>query len=215
MTDLGSLWTLGYQGLTSSADLREILDGTSVGTIVDVRLSPRSGNRAFSTDTRATVEAAGLRYVHEKGLGNLGYKRGTIEIADISRIETVLAILRAGKSVALLCVCPQPEDCHRLTLCEEAVRREPGLQVVHIAQDRIRRPAAFLSVDATDEQLEAFVDALLPPASGSPAGGATLPAGPRRSRTPPASEAWQRSDRTAEPPSRPMARPSTTPPDRR
>ena len=140
MTDLGSLWTLGYHGLTGSADLREILDGTSVGTIVDVRLSPRSGNRAFSTDTRTTVEAAGLQYVHEKGLGNLGYKRGTIEIADVARIETILAILRAGQSVALMCVCPMPDDCHRLVLCEEAVRREPDLQVVHLrAQPRLER----------------------------------------------------------------------------
>ena len=171
MIALGSLWTLGYQGLTGSADLREILDGTSVGTIVDVRLSRWSRNRAFSLATRATVEAAGSQYVHEKGLGNLGYKRGTIEIADPERIETVLAILRTGQSVALMCACREPEGCHRSVLAEEAVRREPSLQIVHLT----RRPAAFLSPDATDEQIEAFADALLPPRPVRRAGGAPLP----------------------------------------
>ena len=156
--DLGSLWTVGYQGLTGPADLREILEGTGVSTVVDVRLSPWSRNRAFSLATRATVEAAGFRYVHEKGLGNLGYKRGTIEIADIERVETVLALLRAGESVALMCACREPEGCHRSVLAAEAVRRQADLQVVHLT----RRPAAFLSVDATDEQIEAFTDALLP-----------------------------------------------------
>jgi uncharacterized protein (DUF488 family) len=127
-----SLFTFGYQQLRGTDDLRRLLEGTDVETIVDVRLSPWSSNRAFSLDTRATVEAAGCQYVHLKDLGNLAYKTGGVQIRNIEAIETVLELLRAGRSVALFCVCPQPEGCHRAVLVEEALRREPGLRVVHL-----------------------------------------------------------------------------------
>jgi uncharacterized protein (DUF488 family) len=139
LTSPGTLYTLGYAGLGGADDLRRLLAGTGIDAIVDVRLSPWSGNRAFSSATRRTVEDAGYRYLHEKGLGNLGYKRGTIEIAEIERIEMILAQLRAGHSVGLICACGEPEDCHRWTLAEEAVRRMPGLRVVHLS--RTRNPA--------------------------------------------------------------------------
>ena len=156
---LGDLFSLGYSGLGGADDLRRLLAGTGIDTIVDVRLSQWSRNRAFSSrQTHVTVAEAGLSYVHLPGLGNLAYKSGGIRVRNIEAIETVLAALRAGRNVALMCVCPQPEDCHRLTLCEEAVRRMPDLQIVHLT----RPLAAFLAPDASDEQLQAFVDALLP-----------------------------------------------------
>ena len=130
---LGDLFTLGYQGLGGADDLRRLLEGTGVDTIVDVRLSPWSGTRAFSSrQTHVTVAEAGLGYVHLPGLGNLAYRTGGIEIRNIEAIETVLTLLRAGRSVALMCVCPQPEGCHREALVAEALRREPGLRVVHL-----------------------------------------------------------------------------------
>ena len=155
--ELGTLYSFGYQGLGGSDDLRRMLHGTLFETIVDVRLSVWSGNRAFSVATVRTVGAAGFEYSHLRDLGNLAYRTGGIQIKDIEAIEVVLGRLRAGESVALMCVCALPDECHRLTLCEEAVRRMPDLQVVHLT-----RPAAFLSADATDEQIEAFTDALLP-----------------------------------------------------
>ena len=133
MTDLGALLTFGYQGLTGPADLAELLEGTGVDTIVDVRLQP-FGRAPFNgpTASRDTVEALGIAYRSDQRLGNLAYKTGGIEINDIEAIEDVLAELRAGRSVALLCVCPNPIGCHRSTLAEEAIRRMPGLRVVHL-----------------------------------------------------------------------------------
>ncbi len=160
MTALGSLWTLGYSGMSSAADLAELMQGTGVTTIVDVRLrpfgrTPFGGPRA----SRDTVEALGIAYRWDQRLGNLDYRTGGIRIKDIEAIEQVLDDLRNGANVALMCVCATPTDCHRLALCEEAARRLPGLKVVHLTR---RRPAAFLAADATDEQIGAFVDALLP-----------------------------------------------------
>jgi hypothetical protein len=54
-----------------------------------------------------------------------------------------------------MCVCASPDECHRLTLCEEAVRRQPDLRVIHLT----RRPAA--PADKADVQLD-LADVLLP-----------------------------------------------------
>jgi uncharacterized protein (DUF488 family) len=134
------LFTFGYRGLRGAADLRHLLEGTEVDTVVDVRLSPRSDNRAFSLRTRATVEAAGVAYIHLPDLGNLAYKTAGIRIRDLEAIETVLTMLRAGRTMALMCACREPGGCHRQTLAEEATRREPGLRVAHLRAAALGRP---------------------------------------------------------------------------
>jgi len=148
LTDLGSLWTLGYSGMNSAVDLAELLRETPVDTIVDVRLrpfgkAPFDGPRA----SQHTVEALGIAYRWDQRLGNLDYRTGGIRIKDIDAIEDVLDALRAGQSVALLCACREPEGCHRSVLAAEAVRRQADLQVVHLMRQR-----------ATEEQL-ALADA--------------------------------------------------------
>jgi hypothetical protein len=161
----GTLFTFGYGEIADADALRRLIGGAQIADVVDVRLRP-FGRSPFNgpTASRALTESLGLSYRWDQRLGNLAYRAGGIEIKDVDAIEDVLDALRAGRSVALMCGCPRPEDCHRLTLCEEAVRRMPGLKVVHLP----RRPAAFLARDASDEQIEAFVDALLlrPPKGG-------------------------------------------------
>lgn len=132
-TGAGTLFTLGYSGLRGADDLRRLITGTGIDTIVDVRLSAWSSSYAFSVGgTRRTVEAAGFAYVHLPDLGNLRYRTTGIQIKNIEAIEDVLALLRAGHSVALLCICQRADGCHRQVLAEEAVRRMPGLKVVHL-----------------------------------------------------------------------------------
>lgn len=153
-----TLYSLGYSGLRGADDLRALLHDVPLHTIVDVRLQP-FGRAPWNgpTATRRLVEAAGYRYAAAPDLGNLAYRTGGIEIKDIEAIEDVLTYLRAGQSVALLCVCAQPEGCHRWVLAEEAVRREPGLRVVHLPA---RRLVGFLPHDPTDADIEAFVEAI-------------------------------------------------------
>ena len=128
----GTLVTFGYTGLRGPADLRDLLRDHGVSVVVDVRLRPWSTNRAFSVATRRTVEEADFEYVHARGLGNVAYRTGGIEIADLDAIEDVLAILRAGRGAALMCACSDPTECHRSVLAEEAARRLSGLRVVHL-----------------------------------------------------------------------------------
>ena len=133
MTDPAALWTFEYSGMTSYLDLAELLEGTGVDKIVDVRLRP-FGRVPFNgpTAARLLVESAGPAYRWDQRLGNLAYRTDGIRIKDIEAIGDVLVELRAGRSVALLCVCPNPIGCHRWTLAEEAVQRMPGLRVVHL-----------------------------------------------------------------------------------
>ena len=154
---MGDLFSFGYAGLRGADDLRHLLAGTGVETIVDVRLQP-FGRVPFNgpAASRLLIESVGPAYRWDKRLGNLAYRTGGIEIKDIEAIEDVLDDLRAGRSVALMCVCANVAECHRRVLAEEAVRREPGLRVIHLAVRRV----AFLAPDASDDQIEAFVDAL-------------------------------------------------------
>jgi hypothetical protein len=129
----GDLFTFGYSGLCSADDLRRFLAGARIDTIIDVRLRPW-GRSPFNgpVPSRFLIESVGPAYRWDQRLGNLGYKRGTIEIADIAAVADIVDELRAGRSVALLCVCAKPESCHRLVLAEEALRRLPGLRVRHL-----------------------------------------------------------------------------------
>lgn len=130
---IGTLYTFGYQGMSSSVDLRRLLAETDCSTIVDVRLKVWSGNREFSMATRRTVEEAGLVYSHVPALGNLAYKTGGIEIKDISAIDPLVDRLRQGESLAFMCVCPSPKSCHRSELVAVALDLLPSLRVVHLS----------------------------------------------------------------------------------
>ncbi len=130
---LGTLVTFGYQKVKTTDGLAALLDGASVDLIVDVRLRPYSGNRTFSTGTRANLEAVGWQYAWAPDLGNLAYKTGGIAIRNIETIvPAVLSPLRQGRTVALMCVCYDARECHRRTISDEAARRLPGLVVRHL-----------------------------------------------------------------------------------
>ena len=124
----GKLYHFGYRGLRP-ADLPVLLE--PVDLVVDVRLKKYSADRAFSTWTHQTIEAAGCRYLWAPALGNLDYRTGGIRIADLEQLEPlVLDPLRSGTNVALMCVCRAVAECHRATLIEAAEERMPGLEVL-------------------------------------------------------------------------------------
>jgi len=124
----GRLATFGYSGLLHALALREFL-GSDVDIVVDVRLRAWSSNPAFSAATPRTVEAAGYEYMHLPELGNAEYRTGGMRIANLEAIETVLDLVAAGQTVALMCACADLATCHRLVLAEEAIRRVPSLEV--------------------------------------------------------------------------------------
>jgi uncharacterized protein (DUF488 family) len=137
---LGRLVTFGYAGLGSARDLSRLLADADVDVIYDVRLTRWSGNRAFSTGVRSTVESAGFKYVPCDALGNLRHRSGGIEIKSIEAIQSVLGEIRDGRTVALMCACAEAGQCHRSVLVDEAIRREPRLTVDHLAPATTRIP---------------------------------------------------------------------------
>jgi hypothetical protein len=55
-----------------------------------------------------------------------------------------------------MCTCTNPATCHRNVVADEALRREPGLRVVHLPV----RHLAYLAPGADKDQVAAFVRAL-------------------------------------------------------
>lgn len=127
---IGDLITFGYTGMRGHDDLRARL-GDDVGTVVDIRLNAWSGNRAFSMTTRDTVQKAGYAHLHLSDLGNADYKTGGMRIRNLDAVETVIDLLAAGQSVALMCACPYVADCHRRLVADEISRRVPQVRVYH------------------------------------------------------------------------------------
>jgi len=124
---LGRLYTFGYQRHRTPEALAQLAAEHDFGIVVDVRFKP------WPPQPKANVESAGLRYISEKRLGNAAYRGGGIEIADLDGgLVGILAWLRCGDSLALMCACSEPTDCHRRTITEECQRRLPDLVVIDL-----------------------------------------------------------------------------------
>ena len=125
----GTLSGFGYAALRDAADLAKLL-GDDVDLVVDVRINRWSRIPAFSMGAKATVEAAGYDYLWLGGLGNTGHRDGgPMRLADPEQVEVVVDELRAGRNVALMCVCADGRRCHRQLVIELARQRLPGLDV--------------------------------------------------------------------------------------
>ena len=123
-----TIYTLGYSGWTVDeiAACMERLDAVAV----DVRMSPRSRNPAFSG--KRLRESLGDRYRHVRGFGNINYRGGEIVLQDWAGwLQETLAIISAGRSVVLMCACEDVAVCHRKVVAERLAALE-GADVVHL-----------------------------------------------------------------------------------
>ena len=118
----------GYEGLTQEELLRWVV-AAGVTVLVDVRLNPISRKQGLSkTSLAAAANAAGLRYVHLRGLGNPKWNREGFATEDLhprrvyrellSRDEgkrdlEVLRLLCASEAVGLICFEAAEDHCHR------------------------------------------------------------------------------------------------------
>lgn len=102
---LGDLFTFGYSGLRRADDLRGLLAGTRIDTIVDVRLRPW-GRSPFNgpVASRLLIESVGPVYRSDERLGNLAYRTGGTQIKDMEAIEDVLDDLEPA-TVSPSCAC--------------------------------------------------------------------------------------------------------------
>jgi uncharacterized protein (DUF488 family) len=141
--------TIGYEGATVRTFL-DALREAEVDLLVDVRAVASSRRPGFAkTALRASVEEAGIEYLHLRGLGTPAEGRAAARAgrhAEMRRIflahlataeaqdelETLAALVRSGRRVCLLCLEADPTHCHRSMVADALASRVP-VRVAHLA----------------------------------------------------------------------------------
>jgi uncharacterized protein (DUF488 family) len=135
--------TIGYEGATPDA-LVATLRAAGVEVLVDVRALANSRRPGFAKRAlSASLEAAGIGYLHLRALGTPAEGRAAVRAGKPSVMRRVFAAHLAGdepqaalanlsdlarrQRVCVLCLEADPATCHR-TLVAEAV----GLPVQHL-----------------------------------------------------------------------------------
>jgi uncharacterized protein (DUF488 family) len=142
------LRTIGYQEATPDAVLGT-LKAAGVDLLVDVRAVAASRRPGFSKrQLAAGAEAAGIGYLHLRGLGTpaegrLAARAGRHdELRRVyeahlgttgaqAELEELATIIESGRQVCLLCFERHPEHCHR-TMVAEALAARTDVKVEHL-----------------------------------------------------------------------------------
>ncbi|EFH82739.1 DUF488 family protein [Ktedonobacter racemifer] len=122
----------GYAGAGGEERLHQLMQDEKA-ILCDIRLSPRS-KWYPQFNGKALRETYGARYLWlGETLGNKNYNNDEgIVLADPERgITRLMAGLRKGYTLILLCACKQYESCHRHTVVDLLREKVPGLEVVH------------------------------------------------------------------------------------
>jgi uncharacterized protein (DUF488 family) len=148
MTDL---FTIGYEKAASS-EVMAALATAGIATLIDVRDRPQSRRAGFSKrQLQATVEAAGMRYVHLKALGTPPEGREANRRRDWGRfwriveerlaspeaeveLEQTAAMAQEAPS-CLLCYEADWRICHRRRIAEILAERH-RFAIRHLAAMR-------------------------------------------------------------------------------
>ncbi|VVT07198.1 conserved hypothetical protein [Sphingomonas sp. EC-HK361] len=133
------IFTIGYEA-TTMADFLAALTRAGVERVIDVRALPLSRRPGFSKSSlAASLNDAGIGYVHLKALGTPKAGRDAAKKGDVATLEAVYAgqlelpeaqaqaaqmldLARAMPS-ALLCYERDPCHCHRTLLLQAVAER--------------------------------------------------------------------------------------------
>jgi uncharacterized protein (DUF488 family) len=140
--------TIGYQEATPAAVLGT-LKASGVDLLVDVRAVAASRRPGFSKrQLAAGAEAAGIGYLHLRGLGTPAegrhaaraghhdemrriYEAHLGTAAAQAELGELAAIVESGRQVCLLCFERRPEHCHR-SMVAEALAARTEVAVEHL-----------------------------------------------------------------------------------
>lgn len=132
---MASLFTIGYEKAPLE-DVIAALKSARVKILVDTRAVAASRRAGFAKRTlSASLEAAGIHYLHLQKLGTPADGREAARAGDLKKlwkiyekqIKTAGAqeqlaelqqLVRDGKRVCLLCYERNPEECHRKRIAE-------------------------------------------------------------------------------------------------
>jgi uncharacterized protein (DUF488 family) len=131
--------TIGYEG-TRLQDFIAVLQAKDVTCLLDIRDRPSSRVKGFSKNPlRLALDAAGIKYVHLRALGDPKEGRDAARRGDFAAferifrghlqkhegqadLEEVIAEAKRGQ-VCLMCYERDPKTCHRKIVVEAIVER--------------------------------------------------------------------------------------------
>ena len=125
-----TLFTIGYQQAKPDAVLSE-LQRAKIDLLVDIRAVAASRRPGFSKrQLAAALDEAGIAYIHLQKLGTPAEGRQAARAGDFealwriydkhiktrqaqAALDELLALIKSGKRVCLLCYERDPNECHR------------------------------------------------------------------------------------------------------
>jgi uncharacterized protein (DUF488 family) len=134
------LFTIGYEQAKPAAVLRE-LKRAKVDLLVDTRAVAASRRPGFSKrQLAAALDEAGIAYLHLQKLGTPAEGRQAARSGDIEKLwriydrhiktadarealDELLALIKSGQRIALLCYCRDPNACHRSRIVANVKKR--------------------------------------------------------------------------------------------
>ena len=131
-----TLYTVGYGGIPEPEEMTALLSAHGVEALVDIRVRPFGRKVLFNKkkleDTYGPVKSAGLDYLHIVELGNEGKGTGVIRLKDAAKGLALLSDEVQSRVVAIMCVCREPEECHRSVVARKMSEQMPGLRIEHL-----------------------------------------------------------------------------------
>jgi uncharacterized protein (DUF488 family) len=135
-----TLFTIGYEKAKPAAVLNE-LRRAKIGLLVDTRAVAASRRPGFSKrQFAASLDEAGIAYLHLQKLGTPAEGRAAARSGDYDTLwriydkhikkaepqetlDELVALIKSGKRVALLCYCRDPNACHRSRITANVKKR--------------------------------------------------------------------------------------------
>jgi uncharacterized protein (DUF488 family) len=134
------LFTIGYEQARPATVLDE-LKRAKVQLLVDTRAVAASRRPGFSKrQLTASLDEAKIGYIHLQKLGTPAAGRTAARSGDIdglwriydkhikskdaqSELDELIALIKSGKRIALLCYCRDPKTCHRSRIVANVKKR--------------------------------------------------------------------------------------------
>ncbi|MEJ2625499.1 MAG: DUF488 domain-containing protein [Pseudolabrys sp.] len=135
-----TLFTIGYEKATPAAVMGE-LKRAKIDLLVDTRAVAASRRPGFSKrQLAAGLDEAGIAYVHLQKLGTPAEGRQAARAGDTdtlwrvyddhmkkpeakAALDELLALVKSGQRIALLCYCRDPKTCHRNRIVARVKKR--------------------------------------------------------------------------------------------
>ncbi len=144
-------WTIGYENV-GVPDFVAALKAAKVKTLIDVREIANSRRAGFSKKSlAASLEEAGIRYLHKKALGTPKAGREAARKGDsktmhrifearLAEPESEMALQEAAElarngRVCLMCLEHDWRDCHRAIIAKRLEKR--GFAATHLSPQTI------------------------------------------------------------------------------